>query len=112
MACANDEGEGTIRDPFYELLSDRRRRDVLSILAEFDRPMDLAEVGDEIARGESDSGRCDGINHVAVSLYHVHAPKLADANVVEFDPASRTVALTEEGIDALSRSRALGIQRA
>lgn len=111
MACANDGGEGTIRDPFYELLSDRHRREVLSILAEFDRPMDLAELGDEIARGESDSDRCEGINRVAVSLYHVHAPKLADENLVEFDPAARTVALTEEGIDVLLLSRALGIQQ-
>lgn len=94
-------------DAFYGILSDRRRRDVLRHLNESEERVELADLAQAVAVRET--GSEDGsvsatdLRRVHVSLYHAHVPKLAAANAVAFDPAERTVALTETGNEVIAK---------
>lgn len=77
-------------DELFQVLADEKRRRVLGYLADTDDGVAafselLEHVADDSAGESSDNER------VAVSLHHNHLPKLADANVVEYDPRSEVV---------------------
>lgn len=83
----------------FALLSDARRRKVLQILHDVDTPATLTDLARElVAReggarpGEVEQQR---LRQRRISLYHNHVPKLADADVVEFDADERTVTLEQ-----------------
>jgi DNA-binding transcriptional ArsR family regulator len=77
-------------DELFQVLADENRRRVLAYLADTDDGVAafselLEHVADDSAGESSDNDR------LAVSLHHNHLPKLADANVVEYDPRSQVV---------------------
>lgn len=81
----------------FDVLSDPRRRFVVHRLQRATRPMALADLADELARWESESGS-DGPSESAVkssylSLFHVDVPKLAETGLIEYDAARRTARL-------------------
>lgn len=79
---------------FGALAHDRRRR-VLAVLRAAEEPLSLTEVAIELTRrhgGPDGPGREDPAD-VRVALHHRHLPKLADAGLVEYDAAEKTVAL-------------------
>ncbi|MFC7046302.1 hypothetical protein ACFQH6_13585 [Halobacteriaceae archaeon GCM10025711] len=80
-------------DAAFDVLSDRRRRFVLHYLMdEPDEPVTTDELVDKVLEWEADDDRGDDYRQrVTVNLHHVHLPKLADANVVDYDPRSETV---------------------
>lgn len=88
---------GTELDELFDALADQRRRTVLSCLGESEVPLALADVADEVASREHDGSMTDlsdeAVRQVYLSLYHAHVPKLADANLVEYDPVGDVVAL-------------------
>lgn len=98
--------EGLSKDAFYGILSDRRRRDVLYHLNESEERVELADLAQAVAVRETGSEEgsvsATDLRRVHVSLYHAHVPKLAAANAVAFDPAERTVALTETGHEVVT----------
>lgn len=76
------------RDLVFTLLKNRRRRAVLSFLA--DRPeTTLSDLADQIAADENDTTpeqlSSSERKRVYISLYQNHLPKLADAEVIEYD---------------------------
>ena len=75
------------------LLATDRRRLFVSYLA--DRPdetVDVDEVVDAITEAEwPDPGPATHRERVPIDLHHVHLPKLADAEVIDFDPVAETV---------------------
>ena len=84
-------------DVVFDLLANQRRRYVLRCLQKFEDRMALTDVADEIARWENETNHTDTseeeVERVATSLYHVHIPKLADADIVEYDQEQNVVAL-------------------
>lgn len=86
------------RSDVYELLANERRRYVLSVLREHG-PVPLPDLADEVANREHDAPLPqvpeDAVLRVYLSLWHVHVPKLADADVVTYDQETDTVALGE-----------------
>ena len=89
----NDPGTTNVelsRNALHALLEDRRRRDVLRRLVDRGRPVSLHELAERVAadRGPPSEQRRD---RVAIDLHHVHLLKLADAGLVRYDRASRTV---------------------
>lgn len=94
-------GTALSEDALYEVLSARRRRETLHRLDEAGDGIELADLAERIALdGGSDGGRGSNsaaIQRIHVSLYHVHVPKLAAVNAVEFDRVERTVSLTGTG---------------
>lgn len=87
-------------DGAFETLADRRRRSVLHCLTEYENPMALADLAEEVAASENDAPvdeiGAEEVESVYVSLYHVHVPKLEDAAVVRYDPDEDTVRLVED----------------
>jgi hypothetical protein len=69
----------------YDILSNERRRFVLSYLSRVDGPVELGELAEEIGRWEtgSESLSRKERKRVYVSLYQTHIPRLADAGVIE-----------------------------
>jgi DNA-binding transcriptional ArsR family regulator len=77
-------------DELFEILADSHRRRILAYLADADD--DVAAFSELIEHVADDSaGESTDKERLAVSLYHTHLPKLADANVVEYDPRSEVV---------------------
>ena len=81
-----------------DLLAHPYRRAVLRFRRWGDGPFHLADIAREVARQRSD---VDGPppRSVYVALYHTHAPKLAAAGVVSFDPAEKLVSFPGERAD-------------
>lgn len=97
---SGDRPESVDLETALELLADERRRRVLLTLRECDSHVSLDELALRVASRtqESTFGVVSQrlIDRVKISLYHTHLPKLHDANVVEYDVARETVALTME----------------
>lgn len=81
--------EGGADGPVAELLTVDRRRLALQVLQAFDEPITLADLAEEVAIRERDAPITDvsGETVAAIyhSLYHTHVPRLADADIVEYD---------------------------
>ena len=85
-------------DVIFEVLAHSRRRRVCEVLAAADREyFPIEPLAERILERESaaESPIDDRIRSVAVQLYHVHLPKLADAGLLEFDAEMKAV--TYEG---------------
>jgi len=101
-------------DLFFEIVADARRRLVLERLrASTDGVVELQEFVDGIVRRE-ENARDDAAyrQRVAADLHHVHLPKLADWNVIDYDHRSGTARyrsneVVEALVDVASRDELL-----
>lgn len=70
---------------------------VLARLGESETGLSLEQLSQEVAAREADAPATDvpaeAASEVYLTLYHVHVPKLAEAELVEYDRASDVVAL-------------------
>jgi len=103
------------QDLVFDLLSSPRRRYVLYYLQEHgDGPVDLRELSEQVAAWENDTDVEDLTSQqrkrVYVSLYQTHIPKMAEADVIEYDQESGTVALTDRSRAVESHLRTDGTQ--
>jgi hypothetical protein len=78
-----DDGssERSLDDEFEALAASRRRR-ALYVLSRTDDSTTLADLADAVASLPDDDGDPE---EVAASLHHVHLPKLAALDVVDYD---------------------------
>jgi len=69
------------------LLAEERRRKALDELTGRTAPVELTELGRAVAVRESDAGGPDEetVERVALTLHHVHLPKLAQSGIIEYD---------------------------
>ncbi|WP_336035109.1 DUF7344 domain-containing protein [Halobacterium yunchengense] len=95
---SNSEPDTLTQDTVYDLLSNARRRFVLSYLRRRDEPVELSELSQQVAAWENDTDVEDltdqQVKRVYVSLYQTHVPKLSDAGLLEYDKDAGEVALT------------------
>lgn len=105
--CAErDRSDDRSIDVVLDVLSDRRRRHVLTSLLDAGEEVGLSELAEDIAARDTGPPRSEGSPHASqhrmggaedrvqeltASLYHVHIPKLVVAGVVEYDPGRDTV---------------------
>lgn len=86
------------QDTVYDLLSNARRRFVLSFLRGHDEPIELSELSKRVAAWENETDVEDltdqQVKRVYVSLYQTHIPKLADSELIEYDKETGEVSLT------------------
>lgn len=84
----------------FALLSHRQRRYALGCLREYESPMALADLADEVAVRECDAPITElsgeTVKRVYLSLYHTHVPKLAAAGVVRYDQQRDEVTLVAD----------------
>lgn len=83
-------------------LDEARVRLTLRILHEFDEPITLADLAEEVAIRERDAPITDvsgdAVTDVYLSLYHSYVPTLAESAVVEYDQERDMVQLTDNAV--------------
>lgn len=93
------EGEELSDDDVFEVLYNRRRRDVLSYLCENDGRATQGELAEYIAAKENDTvvQRLSSYERkrVYVGLYQNHLPMMDDVGVIDYNKNRGTVRLTE-----------------
>lgn len=81
-------------DEILASLAHKRRRIILSVLAEYERPLSRVALAREIAAHETENEQSVAsatIDNLCLSLHHFHLPKLVDAGLVEYDARSGAV---------------------
>jgi hypothetical protein len=93
LATEYDRPEQVTEDDWYRLLSAERRRELLELFDERSGHLELDSLATEIAErsDELDATDAAAVERVAVSLHHVHLPKLNDAGVLEYDSRARRI---------------------
>lgn len=71
-------------DTVFDLLAHSCRRHVLTTLLEAGEPCDIDELVDAVVARDPSLTAADS-KQIRVSLHHVHLPKLAAADVVEYE---------------------------
>ncbi len=89
-AVTNEEPADQLsKDIIFELLKNRRRRQVLTYLLEAEETVTLGELAEQIAAWENDTDinalNSDQRKRVYVALYQTHLPKMDDAGIVDYD---------------------------
>lgn len=96
----SSESSGFSLDKTYELLKNRRRRDVLDYLRAHDGEGTLSDLAEHIAAWENsiEVSQLSSAQRkrVYIGLYQAHLPKMDSANVIDFDKNRGTVVLREE----------------
>ncbi len=109
------ENGGTCRsgqsgtDRRRRLLEHSDRRWTLRLLATATEPLHVADLARDLVRyrpaGDGPAhGGPDALD-VYLRLYHVHLPRLADADAITFDPVEKVASLTSQGVDLASGLR-------
>lgn len=87
------------QDEAYDLLSNARRRFVISYLRSQDGPVALNELSRRLAARENDTPVDEltdqQIKRIYVSLYQTHLPKLEEAELIEYDRDQSVLELRE-----------------
>jgi len=80
----------------FELLADRRRRQLLAQLAQdgTGTQSTVDELARTLAEKQSKTEATHSVEDVKILLHHNHLPKLADAGVVQYDPQDGIVVPT------------------
>ncbi|ELZ30444.1 hypothetical protein C474_11546 [Halogeometricum pallidum JCM 14848] len=95
-----DTVDASALDERLEALSHRRRRHVLQCLEEGRTPLTLAELANEVAKRDRDATQsgisAEEVEKVRVVLYHLHLPKLRDADLVAYDRENDSITLSSE----------------
>lgn len=95
------------RETIHAILSSRRRRFLVDVLAGRQAPIDLVVLAravamrlpDRLSDGDGEESVTPDLDSIATSFHHVDLPRLADADVVDYDPEEGTV--TPRRTDAL-----------
>lgn len=83
-------------DEIHELIASRRRRYTLYCLYLYANPMRLSDVAGRITEWEHGEAAADFLDErlaIYTSLFHIHVPKLAAADVVAYDRADEMIEL-------------------
>ncbi|WP_121744936.1 DUF7344 domain-containing protein [Natronorubrum halophilum] len=95
----SDEEQRLSKDVIFELLKNRRRREVLAYLLEAEETVTLGELAEQIAAWENDTDvsalSSDQRKRVYVALYQTHLPKMDDAGIVEYDQDRGLISLAD-----------------
>lgn len=95
----SDAEQRLSKDVIFELLKNRRRREVLAYLLEADETVTLGELAEQIAAWENDTEvsalSSDQRKRVYVALYQTHLPKMDDAGIVEYDQDRGLISLAD-----------------
>ncbi len=87
------------KDVIFELLKNRRRRQVLSYLLETEQTVTLGELAEQIAAWENNTDinalSSDQRKRVYVALYQTHLPKMDDAGIIDYDQDRGLITLAD-----------------
>lgn len=80
---------------YHDLMAVKRRRLAIDVLSDQAGPVDVEELAAEIAARteELDADDRTDVDRVAITLHHVHLPKMAALDILEYDTADTLVEL-------------------
>ncbi|WP_313696231.1 DUF7344 domain-containing protein [Halorarum halobium] len=82
-------------DDLHRLLDTAQRRHLLEVLDEVDRALPVSTLVEHVAKRLHETPirelSTEQLHSVRIRIHHNHLPKLADAAVVEHDPADDSV---------------------
>lgn len=81
-------------NPLADVLTDRRLRSVVVELRSAEDDLTISQLAERIAEPESVPKATS--EALEIELYHNYVPKLDEAGIVSFDPASNQVALSRD----------------
>lgn len=97
---AQSTADASSLDALFDVLANQRRRYTLQCLRESQTPIALADLAGDVATREQGTPLPDipvkEVKQVYLSLYHVHIPKLVEANIVEYTQERDVVRLATE----------------
>lgn len=108
-AVGNNSDKPSI-DEIFDILSDSRRRHVLSILMNHGEELTVSQLAEKIASRDNGPPRNevpytkdqvrsevpeDRLTRITTSLHHADIPKMDQVGLVEFDPDHKTIRATE-----------------
>lgn len=76
-------------DRWFAVLAQHERRCIVDFLRR--REVDRVPVRDIVSHLQRSDTARDERDEIAMALHHIHLPKLATADVLDFDPSSGTV---------------------
>ncbi|WP_436925840.1 DUF7344 domain-containing protein [Halosimplex amylolyticum] len=105
---AHSQSTPAERDALFAVLADPRRRRLLELLEHLEpgRRTTLSDLSERLAAAEESTER-EQRQNVAVTLRHVHLPKLDDAGLVEYDPETNVVETVDRTDDRAELGRAM-----
>lgn len=87
-------------DQVVRALADEQRRHVLGILEAAETPLALADIAIELAQRETGEAESDSMfetaRQIRLRLHHGHLPKLAEADLIDYDIEKGLVALPDD----------------
>lgn len=89
----------------FDLLADETRRRIIRVLQGNSGPISEQRLAERLAAMESDSGKTksETAETLSVRLYHVHLPKLAESELIEWDRTAQTVFRSDYPLDEIHR---------
>lgn len=78
---------------YHRLMTAERRRVALDLLADEATPVELTELAEQVAEAETDGVEtgAEAVDRVALTLHHLHLPKMSEVGVVDYDPEANQV---------------------
>lgn len=83
--------DGPSGDVAAAVLTDRTRRRVVAALANRAAPITATDLAEELEAAAPDGADQTPSGDLETALHHVHLPRLDDADVLDYDPATATV---------------------
>lgn len=94
--------ENITESDIFVLLAERRRRLAIEVLRQASSPISVETLADRIGHREYQNPSAEQLRTIYIALYHVHLPRLEDADVVRYDRDGGTV-YPGRNFDALVR---------
>lgn len=90
----SNPAEGPSHDIAAAVLTHRLRRRVVVALSNRTAPVALADLATALADGDRAVSPAQRYDDLRTELHHVHLPRLAAADVIDYDPATTNVTAT------------------
>lgn len=96
----NELAQSLSRDVVFQVLSNQRRRYALHYLRRHDEPVEIGELAMQIAAWENGVTKQEVTSQQRKRVYNTlqqaHLPKLDETGFLDYDPAHRTILLTDK----------------
>lgn len=110
-ALVVEDSSGEKYNSLFRALADERRRRALSYVLDADSSVTIDELATGLAEWESEMtvlGEFDGdIGELRAVLQHIHLPKLAEADLIEYDTSAGTIETAKYAEDASAQLEAM-----
>lgn len=101
--AAEERPKNLSKGEIFDVLRNQRRRFVLQYLKRSEEAVELGDLATQVAAWEYET-TCDNVSaeqrkRVYTTLQQTHLPRLAEANIVDYDPDAGVISPTDRATD-------------